>query len=345
MAVRGYFYNSVNFDRPYNGEDMNEDKAPFYKEGVVYGHMEVKAGEGMTVTVDGGTKTGYAYINMHTIHNTTVLPLTVSQASGTLPRIDRVILRNDQTERKPSIFILEGAYSSNPQPPALTNNDVIQEKCLAEITVNAGAVEITDADIRDTRDDPELCGFVASQFAEFDFSQLTRQFDSWFAQEKSSMQKDHADFIEMYAELTKAFMNDQQKEWDKWFEEKQSQLDKDVAGKLQLQIDKIKKQVQGVALKIYIAYALENIQAAVLVTLKNNTTGEIQTAEVSESGMGFYITDKGEYTLETNMESVMVTPKAFSVDHTELMEQITATLREGTNLAYIGNYLGTYLLQ
>lgn len=344
MAVRGFFYNSVKRDRTYNGEDMNEDKAPFYKEGVVYGHLAVTAGEGMMVNVDGGAKTGYAYINMHTIHNTTVLPLTVSQASGTLPRIDRVILRNDQTERKPSIFILEGAYSSDPQPPALTNNDVIQEKCLAEITVNAGAVEITDADIRDTRSDPDLCGFVASQFEDFDFSQFTLQFNSWFAKEKQSMEKDHADFIEEYADLTQAFMENQQATWDKWFEEKKSQLDKDVAGNLQLQIDKLKEQVQGVALKIYIAYALENIQA-VLVTLKNNTTGETQTVKVSESGVGFYITDKGEYTLETNMESVMVTPKAFSVNHTNLMEQITATIREGTNLAYIGNYLGAYLLQ
>ena len=38
MAVRGFFYNSVNKDRLYNGQDMNEDKAPFYKEGVAYGH-------------------------------------------------------------------------------------------------------------------------------------------------------------------------------------------------------------------------------------------------------------------------------------------------------------------
>ena len=30
MAVRGFFYNSVNGDRKYNGIDMNEDKAPFY---------------------------------------------------------------------------------------------------------------------------------------------------------------------------------------------------------------------------------------------------------------------------------------------------------------------------
>ena len=56
MAVRGFFYNSVNKDRLYNGQDMNEDKAPFYKEGVAYGHLQVTAdGESMAVKVDGGT--------------------------------------------------------------------------------------------------------------------------------------------------------------------------------------------------------------------------------------------------------------------------------------------------
>ena len=135
MAVRGFFYNSVNKDRLYNGQDMNEDKAPFYKEGVAYGHLQVTAdGESMAVKVDGGSRTGYAYINLHTIHNTTVLELPVSGSNGTLPRIDRVILRNDETERKPSIFILEGAYSSNPQPPELTNNDTIQELSLIHIS-------------------------------------------------------------------------------------------------------------------------------------------------------------------------------------------------------------------
>lgn len=46
MAVRGFFYNSVNKDRLYNGQDMNEDKAPFYKEGVAYGHLQVTADGG-----------------------------------------------------------------------------------------------------------------------------------------------------------------------------------------------------------------------------------------------------------------------------------------------------------
>lgn len=210
MAVRGFFYNSVNRDRLYNGQDMNEDKAPFYKEGVVYGHLAVTAGGGMTVKVDGGSRTGYAYINLHTIHNTTVLQLQISQASGNLPRIDRVVLRNDETERKPSIFILEGAYSSKPRPPVLTNTDVIQEKCLAEIYVAAGAVEITQADIKDTRADSTLCGFIASQFKELDFEQLAAQFNTWFSQKKSVIEA----------------------EWEGWFSGIQELLAKTENGKL-----------------------------------------------------------------------------------------------------------------
>ena len=45
MAVRGFFYNATDLndkERRYNGQDMNEDKAPFYKEGVVYGHLQVR---------------------------------------------------------------------------------------------------------------------------------------------------------------------------------------------------------------------------------------------------------------------------------------------------------------
>ena len=37
MAVRGFFYNATDLndkEHMYNGQDMNEDKAPFYKEGV-----------------------------------------------------------------------------------------------------------------------------------------------------------------------------------------------------------------------------------------------------------------------------------------------------------------------
>ena len=346
MAVRGFFYNSVNKDRLYNGQDMNEDKAPFYKEGVAYGHLQVTAdGESMAVKVDGGSRTGYAYINLHTIHNTTVLELPVSGSNGTLPRIDRVILRNDETERKPSIFILEGAYSSNPQPPELTNNDTIQEKCLAEIYVAAGAVAISQSDITDTRADTGLCGFIASQFEDFDFSQFTKQFNAWFALEKKSMEQDHANFIEEYAEMTQAFMTDQEAQWNKWFKEKQTELSGDIAGKLQLQIDDVKEKVYNIAFKVYIISTLEQITSSVTVKLTNKTTGTMQTVTVTKSQMGFYVTEAGEYTVEADLESVMVTPKAFKVTNDNLMTMQNITLREGSNLGYIGNYIGSFIAQ
>ena len=44
MAVRGFFYNATDLndkEHMYNGQDMNEDKAPFYKEGVAYGHLQL----------------------------------------------------------------------------------------------------------------------------------------------------------------------------------------------------------------------------------------------------------------------------------------------------------------
>lgn len=274
-----------------------------------------------------------------------MLELPVSGSNGTLPRIDRVILRNDETERKPSIFILEGAYSSNPQPPDLTNNETIQEKCLAEIYVAAGAVAISQSDITDTRADTGLCGFIASQFEDFDFSQFTKQFNAWFALEKKSMEEDHAAFIEEYAELTQAFMTDQEEEWNKWFEDKQTQLSGDVAGKLQIQIDDVMEKVYNMAFKLYIISTLEQITSPVKLTLTNKTTGTIQTTTVTESKMGFYITEAGEYTVEADMESVMVTPKAFKVTNNNLMTTQNITLREGSNLGYIGNYIGSFIAE
>lgn len=346
MAVRGFFYNSVNKDRKYNGQDMNEDKAPFFKEGVAYGHLQVTAaGETMSVKVDGGTRTGYAYVNLHTVHNTTILELPVSGSNGSLPRIDRAILRNDETERKASIFILEGAYSSSPQPPELTNNETVQEKCLAEIYVAAGAVAITQADITDTRADIGLCGFIASQFEDVDFSQFAKQFNAWFAIEKVAIEKDHADFIEEYADLTQSFMTDQAAAWDKWFKEKQDELSGDVAGKLQLQIDDLKEKVYNMAFKVYITNLLEQITSKVTITLTNTDTGTIQKKEVTESGMGFYITEAGVYKMETNLESVMVSPKTFVVTSERLMTTINVSLREGSNLGYIGNYVGSFITQ
>ena len=210
----------------------------------------------------------------------------------------------------------------------------------------AGAVAISQSDITDTRADTGLCGFIASQFEDFDFSQFTKAIlthgSPW---KKKSMEQDHANFIEEYAEMTQAFMTDQEAQWNKWFKEKQTELSGDIAGKLQLQIDDVKEKVYNIAFKVYIISTLEQITSPVTVKLTNKTTGTMQTVTVTKSQMGFYVTEAGEYTVEADLESVMVTPKAFKVTNDNLMTTQNITLREGSNMGYIGNYIGSFIAQ
>lgn len=105
------------------------------------------------------------------------------------------------------------------------------------------------------------------------------------------MEQDHADFVEEYADLTQAFMDEEQVKWDRWFAEKQDELDGDVAGNLQLQIDDLRTKVHNMALKFFITRITEQITAAVTVTLINSTTGTRQQALITDSGIAFYITE------------------------------------------------------
>ena len=76
------------------------------------------------------------------------------------------------------------------------------------------------------------------------------------------------------------------------------------------QIDDVKEKVYNIAFKVYIISTLEQITSPVTVKLTNKTTGTMQTVTVTKSQMGFYVTEAGEYTVEADLESVMVTPKA-----------------------------------
>lgn len=90
---------------------------------------------------------------------------------------------------------------------------------------------------------------------------------------------------------------------------------------------------------------MEQITSPVTVTLKNTTTGAVQKKEVTESGLGFYITEAGAYTLEADLESVLLSPKAFNVTHERVMTTLNVNMREGSNIGYIGNYIGAFITQ
>lgn len=92
------------------------------------------------------------------------LELGIDAADGTLNRIDRVIVEWTTTLYKqlPVARVLKGTLSSNPQPPALTNNAITRQISLARVSVPAGTTKIIPSLITDERLDKSVCGLVSN---------------------------------------------------------------------------------------------------------------------------------------------------------------------------------------
>lgn len=124
--------------------------------------LKVSAAGGMYVNV----APGYAWINGHFGKVEVPEILTISTASGSMARIDRVVVRLDMNAATVSLAILTGTAAAAPTAPVLTRDGTIHELCLANISVAAGATAITSADITDTRADSTLCGAVLANTKE-----------------------------------------------------------------------------------------------------------------------------------------------------------------------------------
>lgn len=220
MGNYAYFYNSNNGDRTYDADSMTDWLFPFFTSGVFNGSLQVTASNNMTISVAGG----YCNIKGKVKNFKETTQLVIETASGTLNRIDNVILRRDDTERDIYLMIQKGGSAENPTPPELTRSDTIYDLKLAEIYIKAGTITITQANITDKRMDADVCGWVASTVDKIDLSQLPAQFEALFAE---------------------------------WFEKIKNQLSEDAAGNLQLQIDETNKNLNNSLQTIKDAFVLE----------------------------------------------------------------------------------------
>jgi hypothetical protein len=122
--------------------------------------------DGLAVIAQSGTtikiKPGGAHIEGARFWESSSRSITLSQASSTLPRIDRVVLRFDTAEDKRNIdiYLKEGVPATYPSPQEIIRQSNYYELVLADIYVPAGASEITNANIKDQRANTELCGLV-----------------------------------------------------------------------------------------------------------------------------------------------------------------------------------------
>ena len=188
MAFNCGFFNSINGDRKYNAEQMNNPYSQIISDGV-FGNpsggastdLQVQASIDLNIIV----KQGRGMFAGKWVWLDADMPLTIPTPHVSLTRIDSVIVRIDNSPavRAGAILYREGTAASTPTPPALNNSDSVKEFRLCNITVNPNVTSVTQANITDTRGGSE-CGFIHNLLWDTDitafYAQWEAQFDEWF---------------------------------------------------------------------------------------------------------------------------------------------------------------------
>ena len=201
----GLFWGSNGGDRKYNAESFERWLKKFFTTGVFNGDLQVVEDSGMTLSVG----TGYANVDGKVRFWDVASSVTISPANSTYPRIDSVMITRDNVNRDIYIEVITGAYSGdNPEATAPIRNAEKFQMVLAEIYVEHGATEITQADITDKRQDTSVCGYITGTVTEMDFSQFAAQFNSYYQQ-----------FVAGHEADFDAWEAAQKAAWDAWYAE------------------------------------------------------------------------------------------------------------------------------
>ena len=215
MAIKYKFFNAVEsggvYDRVYNAEDFTDYLGSLVGNGVFANpstNMQVAANSGMTIKV----KAGKGWINGHMMELTADENLSVSAASSSLPRIDRVVAYLDYTNRLMGVAVRAGTPASDPSTgkAALVRTSSMWELCLAEVYVAKNATAITTTNITDTRSDKDLCGWVTGMIDQVDTTTLYQQYVAAYDGFLANMQAAEASMAN--------WMTSMQAQFDAWFE-------------------------------------------------------------------------------------------------------------------------------
>ena len=200
MAITSGFFNSVNGDRKYNAEQINEFFGQLISSGVLPNpstNLQVKAKSGMTVQV----LAGKGFIDSHWVKNDAAAEFTLDTADSVLNRIDAIIMKLDLNTdaRTITIEVKKGTPASSPTAPTMTRTTAVKEYCLATVYVGKTVTSISQSNITDTRANTDVCGWVTGLITQVDTADLFIQYQSAYEEQL-------------------AIMND-------WFEHKQTQFD------------------------------------------------------------------------------------------------------------------------
>ena len=192
MAIEYGFFNSLNDDRLYNADTFNTYFQGLIRDSGVYdtlpGKLTVSATypNSMNVEID----VGKALVKGHWIKLTAPEVVEIDEANVYLARIDRIVLRCDETLRTVSIEVLKGTPSSVPKNgrAPLQRTATIYDICLAEVTIPARATVIKTSNILDTRYDDNLCGIISALIKQADIGILYEQYNARFMEMQEAME-------------------------------------------------------------------------------------------------------------------------------------------------------------
>lgn len=214
MAITCGFFDAVlqsdgTYDRTYNSSQISN-----MFEGLVTSGVYESVGDAMIVTAAGGmvVQVGSGRVTNSEgkwIKNDATFNITLQTAHIALNRWSAIVARFDRTARNGVIVEKVGTAATNPVKPTIENSEIIEEKCLAYIYISAGANEISQSDITDTRADSSICGWITGVIKQVDTSKLFLQWQTAYE--------------EFYAQM-QAWQTAQEEAFDTWFSTLTEQL-------------------------------------------------------------------------------------------------------------------------
>ncbi|MCT6815030.1 MAG: hypothetical protein M3043_01330 [Lysinibacillus fusiformis] len=224
MTIYSGIFNSVNGDRKYNAWWFAKYFATFIGNGVFpnpSSNLQVAAYQNMKVVV----KPGSGWIDGYFIYSDGDHVLSLDVADGVLKRIDRVVMRLNHLTRKIEIVVKKGTFASSPVAPTLQRDTDAYELALADVLINNGVTQITQANITDQRLNSTLCGIVHGTVNQVDTTTIFNQYQAWFDATKASVSSDLGDW-----------KNLQEQDFMDWFNNIKDILDGNVAANLAARI-------------------------------------------------------------------------------------------------------------
>lgn len=262
---KSLFFTSLNGDRRYKSSDFAEYFKTFIDNGVFPNpstNLQATANEDMTVTI----LPGYAWINGYMYANTDSLNLIIENSDSVLNRIDRVVVRLDFLNREIKTYVKKGSFATNPIAPNIQRDADVFELAIADININAGAIKITQSDIKDLRLNKEVCGIVKGTIDEIDTTTLYKQLEAYIEEKSLDMQtwieNNKEGFLKWITEIKEKFEND----FNTWFEDIKGTFEEDVVGNILAKIEKNTNDIRELDTKLNdkLSVELEKMQGGLM---------------------------------------------------------------------------------